>query len=41
MRFDFYLPNENRLIEFDGIQHFKSLGGWNDEKKFNPYYRKR
>lgn len=32
MRFDFYLPNENRLIEFDGIQHFKSLGGWNDEE---------
>ena len=32
MRFDFYLPEHNRLIEFDGIQHFKSLGGWNDEK---------
>ena len=23
-RFDFYLPDQNRLIEFDGIQHFKS-----------------
>lgn len=22
-RFDFYLPDQNRLIEFDGIQHFK------------------
>lgn len=32
MRFDFYLPEYNRLIEFDGIQHFKSLGGWNDEE---------
>ena len=32
MRFDFYLPEHNRLIEFDGIQHFKSLGGWNDEE---------
>ena len=32
MRFDFYLSEHNRLIEFDGIQHFKSLGGWNDEE---------
>ena len=32
MRFDFYLPQYNRLIEFDGIQHFKALGGWNDEE---------
>lgn len=23
MRYDFYLPDHNRLIEFDGIQHFK------------------
>ena len=35
MRFDFYLPKFNRIIEFDGIQHFKSLGGWNDEKNLN------
>lgn len=32
MRFDFYLPKENRLIEFDGEQHFSASGGWNDEK---------
>ena len=31
MRFDFYLPQEHRLIEFDGEQHFSSTGGWNDE----------
>ena len=23
LRFDFYLPNRNILIEFDGIQHYK------------------
>lgn len=23
LRFDFYLPNNNTLIEFDGMQHFK------------------
>lgn len=22
-RFDFYLPDYNRLVEFDGIQHFQ------------------
>ena len=25
LQFDFYLPNENILIEYDGIQHFKSI----------------
>lgn len=29
--FDFYVNNEY-LIEFDGIQHFKALGGWNNEE---------
>lgn len=31
MRFDFYLPDYNRLIEFDGNQHYRASGGWNDE----------
>ena len=31
-RFDFYLPEINRLIEYDGIQHYKSNGGWSTEK---------
>lgn len=26
--FDFYLPNHNTLIEFDGEQHFKSVKSW-------------
>lgn len=30
MRFDFYLPKYNRLIEFDGEQHFAANGGWNN-----------
>lgn len=34
MRFDFYLPKENRLIEYDGIQHYESTGGWNDDNLF-------
>ena len=29
-RFDFYLPQLNRLIEFDGIQHFKFTKNWNN-----------
>ena len=27
-RYDFYLPDYNRLIEFDGIQHTKFKNGW-------------
>lgn len=27
-RFDFYLPTYNRLIEFDGRQHFEETKGW-------------
>lgn len=34
LRFDFYLPNSNMLIEFDGEQHYKSTGGWNNKKAF-------
>lgn len=34
-RFDFYLPFQNILIEYDGIQHFKKGNGYYDnEKKF-------
>ena len=32
MRFDFYLPEQNRLIEFDGSQHYQATGGWNDNE---------
>ena len=35
-RYDFYLPDYNRLIEFDGIQHYesnKSKNSWNTEEK--------
>ena len=34
-RFDFYLPNDNLLIEYDGEQHFKYRSyGWNDFEHF-------
>ena len=32
-RYDFYLPNYNRLIEFDGEQHFKGTG-WNRDLSY-------
>jgi very-short-patch-repair endonuclease len=32
LRFDFYLPDYNLLIEYDGIQHFKPSGFITDEK---------
>lgn len=33
LRFDFYLPTFNRLIEFDGVQHysFEFKGNWGDK----------
>ena len=35
-RFDFYIVNNNYLIEFDGIQHFSYTNtDWNTEAKFN------
>lgn len=33
-RFDFYLPDYNCLIEFDGKQHFEYTSGWNTKKNF-------
>ena len=32
-RFDFYLPELNRLIEFDGIQHFKFTNTWHQTEE--------
>jgi very-short-patch-repair endonuclease len=34
LRFDFYIPNKNLLIEYDGIQHFEPVdfGGINNEE---------
>lgn len=29
LRFDFYINNKY-LLEFDGIQHFKAMGGWSN-----------
>lgn len=31
LRFDFYLPDYDCCIEYDGIQHFQSGTGWNSE----------
>lgn len=35
LRFDFYLPERNILIEFDGIQHYKIFNYFGGEKTFN------
>lgn len=36
LTFDFYLPNQNTCIEYDGIQHFEPISGWggNGEENF-------
>ena len=35
LRFDFYIPNLNLCIEYDGIQHFKCNIKWHTKKEFN------
>lgn len=32
--FDFYLPNHNIIIEYDGEHHFQPVKGWGGEDKF-------
>lgn len=45
MRFDFFLPDLNILIEFDGAQHFRYIKGFHKSKKEyqhskqNDYYK--
>lgn len=40
-RYDFYLPDYNRLIEFDGEQHFKFRDtGWNNLEHFKDTQRR-
>ncbi len=34
MRFDFYLPKLNILIEYDGEQHFREVSCFGGEKEF-------
>ena len=40
VRFDFYLPELNRIIEFDGIQHFQANGGWNNAASHSEVIKK-
>lgn len=35
LRFDFYLPNKNVLIEYDGEQHYKPVKHFNGNKGYN------
>ena len=35
LRFDFYLPEHNRLIEFDGEQHFYPIEHFGGEESYN------
>lgn len=34
LRFDFYLPNENTCIEYNGLHHYEPVAGWGGESKF-------
>lgn len=34
LRYDFYLPNNNRLIEFDGRQHYSPSSLWDNKETF-------
>ena len=34
LKFDFYLPDYNICIEFDGEQHFKPVEYWGGEEEF-------
>lgn len=33
LRFDFYLPKDNIIIEYDGIQHYESVEDFDDNDK--------
>lgn len=37
LRFDFYIPSQNCLIEFDGIQHFKNIEHFGGGKFFSVF----
>lgn len=34
MPFDFYIPNKNTAIEFDGVQHFQVIGKFGGQESF-------
>jgi very-short-patch-repair endonuclease len=40
LRFDFYLPYFNEVVEIDGLQHTTSIESWGGEKQFNNIKRK-
>ena len=35
MKFDFYLPEHNICIEYDGEQHFNKYHKWDDDLNFD------
>lgn len=39
LRFDFYLPDYNCCIEYDGEQHFKEYSNWNSSSLKERQYR--
>lgn len=40
LRFDFYLPDYNCCIEYDGEQHYSFGYGWNTEERFKDLRRR-
>lgn len=39
LKFDFFI-NDKFLLEYDGITHYRSTGGWNDEKAVENIQKK-
>lgn len=34
LRFDFYIPKYNLVIEYNGEQHYRPIKGWGEDKTF-------
>lgn len=35
LRIDFYLPDLKTCIEYNGVQHYKAIGGWSNKNHLN------
>ena len=40
LQFDFFLPDYNMCIEFDGIQHFKPIEAWGGKSELTNIQKK-
>jgi very-short-patch-repair endonuclease len=40
LRFDFFIPKLNILLEYDGQQHFQTVGHWGGDESFKETVRR-